>query len=172
MQFQEASQLYLGKTFFTLGVLIINLIFTMVLKKLIDIVFKGVKSRNLSSHFLSKTRTIRGLLKNTIDVVCLLISILIILSYWGVDIRPVLAGAGIVGIAISFGSQSLVKDLLAGFFIITEDQFNIGDKIKINDFEGTVDKITLRLTVLRDAENNLIYIPNSQILTVKRYTSV
>lgn len=172
MQLPSTSQIYLGKTFFTLGVLIINLIFTMVLKKVIDIVFKGVKSRNLSSHFLSKTRTIRGLLKSVIDVVCLLISLLIILSYWGVDIRPVLAGAGIVGIAISFGSQSLVKDILAGFFIIIEDQFNIGDKIKINDYEGIVDKITLRLTVLRDQDNNLIYIPNSQITTVKRFTTV
>ncbi len=169
---QATSQIYLGKTFFTLGVLIINLILTMVLKKVIDIVFKGVKSRNLSSHFLSKTRTIRGLLKSVIDVVCLLISLLVILSYWGVDIRPVLAGAGIVGIAISFGSQSLVKDILAGFFIIIEDQFNIGDKIKINDLEGVVEKITLRLTVLRDKDNNLIYIPNSQITTVKRFTSV
>jgi small-conductance mechanosensitive channel len=169
---QLTSQLYIGKTFFTLGVLIINLLVTMTLKKVIDVIFKGVKNRNLSSHFLSKTRTIRGLLKNTIDVLFLLISLLIILSYWGVDIRPVLAGAGIVGIAISFGSQSLVKDILAGFFIIIEDQFNIGDKIKINDAEGVVEKITLRLTVLRDTDNNLIYIPNSQITTLKRYTNV
>ncbi len=169
---QSLSEFYLGKSLFTTGVLFIGLIVSMIIKKLLDIIFQGVKSRRLSPHFVSKSRTLRGLLKNVIDVVFLIISILIILSYWGVDIRPVLAGAGILGLAISFGSQTLVKDLLAGFFIILEDQFNIGDRVKINDFEGTVDRITLRLTVLRDKEGNLIYLPNSQITNVKRFMNV
>lgn len=163
---------YFGDALFAAVVLIVTLIVSMFLKKLIDLIFRGVKSRNLSSHFVSKTRTIRGLLKNILDIVFLIISVLVILSHWGVDIRPVLAGAGIVGLAISFGSQTLIKDLLSGIFIITEDQFNIGDTVKIGDHIGKVEKFTLRITVLRNKENNLIYIPNSQILNVVRFTSV
>lgn len=169
--FASLSESYFGNSLFITGVLIINLFASVLLKKLIDIIFRGVKSRNLSSHFISKTRTVRGLLKNTLDVTFLAISILIILSHFGVDIRPVLAGAGIVGLAISFGSQTLIKDILSGIFIITEDQFNIGDTVKIGDNVGKVEKFTLRITVLRNNENNLIYIPNSQILSVTRYTS-
>ncbi len=162
---------YFGDGIFTAGILFINLVVSMLIKKLIDIIFRKVKSRNLSSHFISKTRTVRSLLKNILDVVFLIISALIILSHWGVDIRPVLAGAGVVGLAISFGSQTLIKDILSGIFIITEDQFNIGDTVKIGDNIGKVEKFTLRITVLRNNENNLIYIPNSQILSVTRYTS-
>lgn len=164
------SDSYFGNSLFVTGVLVLNLVASILLKKLIDIIFRGVKSRNLSSHFVSKTRTVRGLLKNILDVVFLIISILIILSHFGVDIRPVLAGAGIVGLAISFGSQTLIKDILSGIFIITEDQFNIGDTVKIGDNVGKVEKFTLRITVLRSNENNLIYIPNSQILSVTKYT--
>ena len=169
--FQSFSEFYVGNAFFTAGVLFANLVVTILIKKFIDVIFQGVKRRNLSPHLVSKTRTLRGLLKNVIDVVFLVISILIIMSKWGVDIRPVLAGAGIVGLALSFGSQTLVKDILAGFFIILEDQFNIGDHVKIGDFEGTVEKITLRLTVLRDKDGNLIYLPNSQITNVKVFVS-
>ena len=67
---------------------------------------------------------------------------------------------------LSFGAQTLVKDIIAGFFIIAENQFNIGDKIQIGKLEGEVNKMTLRLTVLKDKNGNLIYIPNSQITTV------
>lgn len=164
------SDSYFGDVLFTTVVLFVNLVASIVIKKVIDIIFRGVKSRKLSSHILSKTRTIRSLLKNAFDVVFLIISALIILSHWGVDIRPVLAGAGIVGLALSFGSQTLVKDLLGGIFIITEDQFNIGDTVKIGDNMGKVEKFTLRMTVLRNKENNLVYIPNSQILTVTKFT--
>ncbi len=162
---------YIGDVIYTTIVFIVTLIVSILVKKAIDIVFRGVKRRKLSSHFVSKTRTIRGLLKNIVDIVLLATAILIILSHWGVDIRPVLAGAGILGIAISFGSQTLVKDILGGIFIITEDQFNIGDTVKIGDHIGKVEKFTLRITVLRNKENNLIYIPNSQILHVTRYTA-
>lgn len=165
------TESYFGNALFTAGVLTINLVASIMLKKLIDIIFRGVKSRNLSSHFVSKTRTVRSLLKNILDIVFLAIAVLVILSHFGVDIRPVLAGAGIVGLAISFGSQTLIKDILSGIFIITEDQFNIGDTVKIGDNIGKVEKFTLRITVLRNNENNLIYIPNSQILSVVRYTN-
>ncbi len=144
-------------------------VFSYVLKKSVDLVFIEIKQKVSHKTILAKTRTIRSLLKNVIDVVLFAIAILTILAHWGVNIVPILTGAGIVGLAFSFGAQTLVKDLISGFFIILEDQFNIGDKIKIGDFTGEVRKITLRSTTLLDKEGNSIIIPNSQITAVIRY---
>ncbi len=115
---------------------------------------------------LAKTRTIRSLLKNVIDAALFLVAFFIILSHWGVNTVPILTGAGILGLAFSFGAQTLVKDFISGFFIIAENQFNIGDAIKVDKYEGEVVKMTLRMTVLKDKKGNMIYIPNSQIETV------
>ena len=83
------------------------------------------------------------------------------LTSLGFNITPLLTGAGILGLAISFGAQTLVKDLISGFFILFENQFNVGDTIKIDTFEGIVYKITFRTTILKNKDNNFIYIPNS-----------
>lgn len=171
MNFADMSGEYLGKLTFSLSVLIVIALISRFLKFLINQVFQSVKRTKISAHVISKTRTLRALLYNILDVVVFLIGLLIVLSHWGVDVRPILAGAGVVGLAISFGSQTLIKDLLSGFFIIIEDQFNIGDEVKIGEHRGYVHQVTLRLTVLRDKEGNLIYIPNSQILNVVRFTT-
>lgn len=162
------ADFYLDRLFFIVGVLIVTFILSYFFKKSTDLIFTGVKKRISHSGFLAKTRTIRSLLKNIIDVVLLLIAVLIILSKMGVNITPILTGAGLMGLAFSFGAQSLVKDLIGGFFIIAENQFNIGDRIIINKIEGEVSKMTLRLTVLRDKNGNLVYIPNSQISVVTK----
>ena len=161
-----ATNFYLNRLFFSAGVLIVALFISYFLKKSLDLVFAGVKRKVVNGYVLAKTRTIRFLLKNIIDAILFLVAILIILSNWGVNIVPILTGAGILGLAFSFGAQTLVKDIIAGFFIIAENQFNIGDKIQIGKLEGEVNKMTLRLTVLKDKNGNLIYIPNSQIITV------
>ena len=161
-----AADFYLNRLFFSAGVLIVALFISYFLKKSLDLVFAGVKRKVVNGYVLAKTRTIRFLLKNIIDTILFLVAILIILSNWGVNIVPILTGAGILGLAFSFGAQTLVKDIIAGFFIIAENQFNIGDKIQIGKLEGEVNKMTLRLTVLKDKNGNLIYIPNSQITTV------
>ena len=161
-----AADFYLNRLFFSAGVLAVTLFITFFLKKSIDLVFAGVKRKVSDGYVLAKTRTIRSLLKNFIDAVLFLVAVLIILSHWGVNVAPILTGAGILGLAFSFGAQTLVKDLIAGFFIILENQFNIGDRIQIGKLEGEVYKMTLRMTVLKDRNDNLIYIPNSQITTV------
>lgn len=166
MNFADMSGEYLGKLTFSLSVLIAVVVVSRFLKFLLNQVFQRVKRTRISPHVISKTRTLRAILYNILDVVIFVIGLLIILSHWGVDVRPILAGAGVLGLAISFGSQTLVKDVISGFFIIIEDQFNIGDEVKIGAFQGVVIQITLRLTVLEDAEGNTIFIPNSQILNV------
>lgn len=166
------SNILLQKVLFSLAVFVVTIIFDIFIKKSIDAIFAGVKRTIIQARTLAKTRTVRTILKSVIDIIIFLISVLIILSHWGVNIIPILTGASILGLALSFGSQTLIKDFLSGFFILLEDQFSIGDKIKVGNYEGEVQKITLRLTILRDAKGNQIFIPNSQISTVVRVKKV
>jgi len=163
---------YLGRLLFSLGALIITILVSGFFKKTLDLIFGGLHQRVSNVSILARTRTIRSLLKNLIDAILLLIALLIILSSWGVNIIPILTGAGVLGLAFSFGAQSLVKDIIAGFFIILEDQFDVGDRVQITKLEGEVYKMTLRITVLKDNKGNLIYIPNSQITTVTKLKNV
>jgi len=89
---------------------------------------------------------------------------------FAIDIEPLLASAGIAGLAIGFGAQTLVKDVINGFFILLENQFDIGDVIKAAGVQGTVEVMTLRKTVLRDANGTLHIIPNSEIHVVSNQT--
>ena len=89
-----------------------------------------------------------------------------ILQELSFDVRPILASAGLLGVAFSLGSQSLMKDLVNGFFILLEDQFAIGDKVKLGDISGTVEKMNLRTTTLKDLNGNTHIIPNSEIKQV------
>lgn len=88
----------------------------------------------------------------------------------GIDIGPILAGAGILGLAIGFGSQALVKDLVSGFFIIMENQIRVGDVVKIGDNAGLVERITLRTVILRDLDGIVHTIPNGEISTLSNMT--
>lgn len=111
----------------------------------------------------SRLVTLSSILTSVINFLLIGIIILIVASELGFDIAPILTGAGIAGLAISFGSQTLVKDLISGFFLILDNQVNIGDKVKIGDQEGIIMQIQMRNIVLRDKDKNLIYIPNSEI---------
>jgi len=105
-----------------------------------------------------------GTLKFTISIIALLM----ILSEFGVNIGPLLAGAGLVGLAVGMASREIVSDFLSGLFIILEDQYHVGDKVKIAGIEGEVKEITLRRTIIKD-EGGLVHsIPNGQIKTVAK----
>jgi small-conductance mechanosensitive channel len=99
-----------------------------------------------------------------------IVAVLMILNQFGFNMGPLLASAGVVGLAISFGSQSLVRDFVTGFFLQLEHQFALGDVIRIGTTEGTVENITLRLVYLRDASGALHIIPNGQITQVTNLT--
>ena len=98
--------------------------------------------------------------------ILIVIVVVTIISELGVDIGPILASAGIAGLAVGFGAQSLVKDVISGFFILFEDQYGVGDVVKIGDFSGVVERMTLRVTVLRNLEGQVHVIPNGNIHTV------
>jgi Small-conductance mechanosensitive channel len=116
-----------------------------------------------------RLNTIRGLIVTTSQVAISLIAMLMILPLLGIDIAPLLAGAGVAGLAIGLGLRSFVSDVVSGFFILWENQFNVGDKVKIANQEGIVKKITLRTVFLKGTDGSTIIIPNSNISVVIKY---
>lgn len=114
-------------------------------------------------------KTISQLLRSAGRIVVLTIAILLSLNVF-IDIAPLLGGAAVVGLAISFGAQSLFKDLIAGFFMLMEDQFALGDVIEAAGKGGVIEKITLRVIVLRDLDGTLHTIPNGEVKTVSNKT--
>ena len=117
-----------------------------------------------------RAETLRHILRSVSKAILFIVLLLTISSELGFSIAPVLASAGIAGLAIGFGAQSLVKDIIAGFFILFEDQYGVGDVVKIGDQSGMVERMTLRVTILRDLEGRVHVIPNCNIHTVTVFT--
>lgn len=139
--------------------------------KLADRIVDAADDGN-DAHFSATERrgaTIAGLLRSLGTVVVLLLAGLFTLNLF-ISIGPILAGAGVLGLAVSFGAQSLVKDVIAGFFILLENQFAVGDTIEVVGKAGTVELMTLRIVQLRDLEGVLHTIPNGQIGAVSNKT--
>jgi small conductance mechanosensitive channel len=114
-------------------------------------------------------QTISQLLRSVGRVLVISIALLLTFNVF-IDIGPILAGAGILGLAVSFGAQSLVKDVISGFFILFENQFAIGDVIEAGGKSGVVEKMTLRVVVLRDLKGTMHIVPNSEIKVVSNMT--
>ncbi len=114
--------------------------------------------------------TISGVLEDLTTILFVGLGIILMLNFMGVSTASILAGSAVIGFAISFGSQSLVKDFINGCFILLEDQFAEGNVISIGDVGGFVESLNLRITQLRDGEGQLITIPNSAISEVKNLT--
>jgi small conductance mechanosensitive channel len=121
------------------------------------------RSQRLSLRFSTFLQVTQSIFALTVVV----IAVVATLALWGIQVGPLLAGAGIVGLAISLASQSLIKDFINGFLILLEDQFGLGDFIMVDNVQGMVENLNLRVTQLRDAEGGLITIPNGQIAVVR-----
>ncbi|MFY0520443.1 mechanosensitive ion channel family protein [Lysinibacillus sp. UGB7] len=150
-------------------ILIVSLIVVRLGKKFINKVFL-LRMRSPLNHSERRQRTIARLLQSVISYVVYFSAIIAILSSLNIRVAGLLAGAGIVGLAVGFGAQSLVKDVITGFFIIFEDQFGVGDYIKINTAEGTVVEIGLRTTKIKGATGEQFIIPNGSIGEVINYS--
>ncbi len=114
----------------------------------------------------SELRTVAAILRATAYGIIGFIVLLHILSVFNINLTPLLASAGVVGVGIGLGAQSLFKDVLNGIFILLENQYNVGDNVRIAGLAGTVIDLTLRVTTLRDNDGAVHYIPNSQVATV------
>ena len=110
--------------------------------------------------------TLGAVLRGTSTTIVYLMGLMIALGEVGLDLGPLLAGAGIVGLAIGFGAQSLVADFIAGVFVIIEDQYGVGDWVDVGSASGTVERVSLRTTVLRDAHGTVWVVPNGEIRRV------
>ena len=117
-----------------------------------------------------RTRTLLSLLRSVGIVIIAVMTTFMVLGSLGVELGPLLAGAGVIGLAISFGAQSLVKDVISGLFILFENQFGVGDVIRIEGVSGAVEKMTLRVVVLRDVHGVVHIVPNGQITKVSNLT--
>lgn len=117
-----------------------------------------------------RENTLIRLLDNVAAYLIYFIALLMVLTEFNIDVKALLAGAGVVGLAIGFGAQSLVKDIITGFFIIFEQQFAVGDYVRINAFEGTVEEIGLRTTKVKQWTGELHIIPNSSITEVTNFS--
>lgn len=117
----------------------------------------------LESEEQKREDTLISIIQGFLSILIWIIVIFFVLERIGIPVGPLLTGAGIIGVAVGFGSQSLVKDILSGIFIIAENQFRIGDVIAVGEYSGTVEGMTLRVTRLRQLDGTIHYIPNGEI---------
>ncbi|TRZ36493.1 mechanosensitive ion channel family protein [Niallia circulans] len=152
-----------------LVIILISIVVTRVAKIAVRNIFKV---RTHSALRISERReaTLVKLLENTLTYVIYFIALMMILGTLHIDVKGLLAGAGIVGLAVGFGAQSLVKDIITGFFIIFEDQFSVGDVVQIGQFQGVVEEIGLRTTKVKSYTGEVNIIPNGSIMEVTNFS--
>lgn len=136
------------------------------------IIRRLVTIKHFSADVEGKKRwqTLASLLRHVITVTIAVVAVIMVLGEFGVEIGPVLAAAGVVGIAIGFGAQSIVKDVFNGVFILMDDEIRVGDIVEVAGKSGVVERVNLRLTVLRDLQGRVHYIPNGNIDVVTNMT--
>jgi small conductance mechanosensitive channel len=125
-----------------------------------------VRLGHQEEHARRRAVAIGQILRNLSSVVVVSAVIVHILDLFGWDVKPLLAGAGILGVALGFGAQTLVRDVITGVFIIAEDQFGVGDVIEVGGRIGTVEALTVRATTLRDFNGFLLFVPNGEMKIV------
>jgi moderate conductance mechanosensitive channel len=120
----------------------------------------------VSQRRAQRARTIGSVLRSLASVVILLIGSVMVLAEFGVALGPILASAGIVGVAVGFGAQNLVRDFLSGMFMLLEDQYGVGDIVDLGEASGVVESVGLRITTVRDVNGTVWYVRNGEILRV------
>jgi moderate conductance mechanosensitive channel len=136
-------------------------------------VFRGYMARRTSAaDELRRIDTVGAAFRYFASVVVVLVAGMLILNELGISIAPILATAGVAGIAIAFGAQSLIKDYFTGFFLLLEDQVRVGDVIEVAGKSGLVEEMTLRYVRLRDLDGHVHYVPNGEIKLVTNRTRV
>ena len=153
------------------GVLIIAFILTRVLRAATRHISDLSSTERLPSALRrQQIRTISSVIYSVGVFVILFVAALQVLPLLGINMGPLLASAGIAGVAIGFGAQTLVRDFINGFFILVENQYDLGDVVRIAGVQGTVEMMTLRRTMLRDADGTVHNVPSSQITVVSNLT--
>jgi small-conductance mechanosensitive channel len=113
-----------------------------------------------------RATTLSGVLTATLKSSTWIIALAMALGEFGFDLGPLIASAGVVGVAIGLGAQTLVRDVLSGIFMLIEDQYGVGDTVEVLEIEGVVERVGLRVTTVRDGQGTLWYLRNGEILKV------
>ena len=170
----EIADVVIGKPLAIVGLLLLGLVLRWLLHRIIDRLIRRAETGVLpdrvnlatSTRRVQRAQTMGSLLKSIITGILVAVFGTMILSELDVNIAPIIASAGILGLALGFGAQSLVKDFLSGIFMIFEDQYGVGDVVDVGEASGTVEAVTLRITRLRDLNGTVWYVPNGEILRV------
>jgi moderate conductance mechanosensitive channel len=149
------------------AIFLIALLVNRFLRVVTRLIIKPAATQSRTSQVREQqTRTLAGVLYGTLSKVVWVVALLTAMEKIGIDPVPALTLAGLASVAVGFGAQNLVRDLITGFYIVLEDQYAIGDTIQVGDMAGRVEHLTLRRTVLRDARGALVTIANGEIRTV------
>lgn len=166
-----------GERWLSIGITVLQLLVILIVGRwIVRIAKRAVEAFvarttvNPNKFDLRRTQTIGKLVSSVLSYVLNFIILLLVLDKLGIPIMPLLAGASVLGLAVGFGAQSLVKDVLNGFFIIFEDQFGVGDVVQTGRFKGTVEQIGLRTTKIRSWSGEQHIIPNGMITEVTNYS--
>ncbi len=149
-------------------ILLITIVLLILARILVKRIFKSLHVKD--DEQIKRRATLTLVFRFVIKVIIITISTMTILGELGIKIGPILAAAGIVGLAIGFGAQSIVKDIINGFFILLTDQIRIGDVVEISGKSGVVEGLNLRMVTLRDIGGNVHYVPNGEISVVTNMT--
>ncbi len=167
-----------------LMILVIAVLIRYIAKRLIDRLTKGAEGKTpallrplkerapqalgslVSERRAQRAKTIGSVLKSVVSFVVFGMAFILILGELGLNLAPIVASAGIVGVALGFGAQNLVKDFLSGMFMVLEDQYGVGDVVDVGEASGTVEAVGLRVTTLRDVNGTVWYVRNGEILRV------
>lgn len=152
------------------GAIVLRAILLLSVKRVVKGISSGAK-RSLGTavspqRVVLRAKTLGSVLSNFITWSIFVIAGTMLLSELGVAVGALIAGAGILGAALGFGAQNIVRDLLSGLFIVFEDQYGIGDQVDLGEASGVVESVGLRITQLRDAKGTLWYVRNGEILRV------
>ena len=150
--------------------LIIVIVIAIILTRIVILATRRViilaERGNSTANRQSQVKTFASILRTTLNAIVWGLTALQVLTILGVNLGPLLASAGIAGVAVGLAAQTIVKDMLNGMLIILEDQFNVGDTVRLTGMTGTVEAMSLRRTEIRDGDGTLYIVPNSQITTV------
>ncbi|MGD9537290.1 MAG: mechanosensitive ion channel domain-containing protein [Alphaproteobacteria bacterium] len=166
----DLGALLVGKVAAVVAIIIIALVVWELLSTLIDRHLARLEQEGRAADHRYRGRTLLPLARNAVRIVVTVIAVLMILDQIGIDVAPILAGVGVVGLAVGFGAQTLVKDVITGIFIVVEDSLAIGDVVEVAGRSGVVEDMTIRMVRVRDLEGNLHTVPYSAIDTVTNMT--
>lgn len=167
MDSKEVLAWFLGQPVKVAIVILFALAARMFLLRAVDRLTKRAFSS--SSRSDQRAATVSRLLHGAISSTVWIIALITVLAIVGIDVGPLLASAGILGVALGFGAQALVKDYISGIFLILEGQFGLGDEVEIGTIRGTVEDVALRVTQVRDSDGRLWYIRNGDISNVANH---